>query len=163
QFMLDNPDLTFTQRAERFDDNATVEDLNGIFEEAVLVGGTHRNVMVVGSMDNAIVADGRTIAVDPWAGRAVLDNQGHTENSLSEYYIINFNGHAGGRVEIRDTGGRSGFDELVVNGTNGPDQVTLDAQGSGPTRSGAITVGASDDPQRDIVSYRGIERVTVDT
>ena len=68
--------------------------------------------------------------------------------------------------EIRDTGARGGNDMLVVFGTNGADDVTLNAQGSGATRTGIITAGVRagggpDAPR--FALHRGVERVEIYT
>ena len=95
-----------------------------------------------------------------------LDNVSNAgdQGCLDELYIVNLGGGlGGGRVSIRDTGLGLGNDELIVNGTPGPDQVTLDAVGTGSTRTGAITFGDVNDPSRNIVSYRGIALVSINT
>ena len=56
--------------------------------------------------------------------------------------------------------------QLLVFGTNGPDQITLDAQGSGPNRAGFIFIGEDADDgssKRDLITYRGVERVEITT
>ena len=44
---------------DRYEAGAVVEDLHGIFEEASITGGTHRNTLVVGDADGRITVGGR--------------------------------------------------------------------------------------------------------
>ena len=86
----------------------------------------------------------------PFSGRVTLDNVSNAgdEGDLDELYIVNLGGGlGGGRVFIRDTGLGLGNDELIVNGTPGAGPVTLDAVGSGSTRTGSITFGDLNDPK----------------
>ena len=58
-----------------------IEDIKGIFEEAILAGGTGQNVMVVGDRDGVVHVDGGNRFVDSWTGIVTLDNQGNSENT----------------------------------------------------------------------------------
>ncbi|MGB8167836.1 MAG: calcium-binding protein, partial [Chthoniobacteraceae bacterium] len=135
-----------------------------IFEHAILVGGDANNVMVVNDVDGVIRVGVSPFDVTAFSGTVSLDNQGvaiGAEGGLNEYYIINLTNVNSARITIDDSGGTLGFDELVANGTNGPDTVTLDAFGSGTSRVGTVTVGDRARATSDILSYRGIDRVRV--
>ena len=96
----------------------------------------------------------------PWQGRAVLDTRGNEENDLPEHYVVTVNLDNHARVEIADTGGGSGVDELIVFGTNESDNIALNAAGSGAFRIGFVQAR---DSSSTFISYKDIERVEVYT
>ncbi len=162
EFKVDDPDLRFDSSGDRWTGTSVVEDLRFIFEEAELRGGGRRNVMVVGDADGFINVGGALRQVAPWTGRVSLDNAANTENAFPEYYVVTVAGGNSARVNIRDSAGN---DMLLAFGTNGADRVTLNAQGSGPSRTGFLTAGARDPDgtdRRDSVIFRGVELVQLD-
>ena len=79
-----------------------------------------------------------------------------------EYYVVTAVGGNSARISIRDSAGN---DMLLVLGTNGPDRITLNAQGNGPNRTGFITSGEKDangTDRRDAIIHRGVELVQID-
>jgi hypothetical protein len=106
-------------------------------------------VLVVGDQDGTVYtpgyAQGDTIRVIGWTGKAVLDNRVARidGSSQAEYYIVSLTGNSGGTVTISDSGGAEGYDELYVYGTPGDDQVYLNKTG---TTSGSVIVGEMSGP-----------------
>ncbi len=141
EFLVDDPDLRFPYVGDYWTLSTIVEDLKFIFEQAELSGGDGRNVIVVGDSDGQIRVGGAIRNVQPWTGRATLDNGDNTKNTFPEYYIVAAVGGNSARISIRDSAGN---DMLLVLGTNNPDRLTLNAQGNGPNRTGLITVGERD-------------------
>ncbi|MFC1533492.1 hypothetical protein ACFL7M_09040, partial [Thermodesulfobacteriota bacterium] len=160
----DDPDFIFGEKGDHYAANAIVEDIDNIFEIAILNGGSGNNTMVVGDMDSSIKVGAGSIAVTPWTGTVSLDNKGNEQDAFPEYYIINVSGKNGTSVNINDSGAGSGFDYLVVNGTHESDNITLDAAGSGAFRSGSIITGdITDLIAREVITYKQVERVAVNT
>ena len=128
-FKEDNPTMQLPDVGDRFAAGAVVEDLKGIFEEAQITGGDSRNIIVVGDSDGHITVGGVQLNVQSWTGKATLDNGKSTGGDglglLHELYIVNFANVGGARVSVRDTGEGSGIDEIIVNGTDNADTVTL--------------------------------------
>jgi microcompartment protein CcmK/EutM len=153
--------------ADRFAGGAIVENLDDIFEIAEITGGDSRNILVVGDPDGNIIVGSATLIVEPWTGRVTLDNKGNVAlddtGFLNELYVITLTGGNAARVLVRDTGEGSGVDEIVINGTGEADQITLEAIGSGQTRIGSVVFGDLASPERDIVTYRQMEFVSVNT
>ena len=167
-FKEDDPSMRLPDGADRYTATSIVEDLKGIFEVAVITGGDSRNILVVGDADGLITVGNVQLNVTPWSGRATLDNGRNAmlddRGFLNELYVINLGGGlGGGRIAIRDTGEGSGVDEIIVNGTAEGDEVTLDAVGAGSGRTGSVTFGALSDPNRNIVTFQGIEFVSINT
>ncbi|HEX4527586.1 MAG TPA: hypothetical protein VH108_12695 [Gaiellaceae bacterium] len=169
-FNEDNPTMRLQDTGDRYAAGATVENLKGIFENAVINGGEARNIIVVGDGDGKISVGGAVVNVTPWSGTATLDNKGESNpvgqtGGLNELYIVNLGGSKGGtRISVVDTGGTSGSDEIIVNGTDAPDTVTLDATGSNLTRTGYVTFGDLATPSStDVVSFIAVEYVSVNT
>ena len=149
---------------------AVVEEINGIFEEALLTCGNSKNIMVVGDRDGTIfIGSEERNFVGDWTGVVRLDNgkdQGTGDGPPPpEVYILNVTGCNGARMAISDTGGGEGFDLLIIAGTNGPDRLTLDAQGTGPNAVDFVFVSgpADQDGKDDLITFRGVERVEVST
>src|SRR2546430_17274135 len=55
----------------------------------------------------------------------------------------------------------SGVDEIVIQGTNDADIITLNAVGSGVNRTGAVVFDNASAPVGDIVPFRGVEFVEI--
>ncbi|HTH04260.1 MAG TPA: hypothetical protein VL916_00265, partial [Ilumatobacteraceae bacterium] len=162
EFKVDDPDLRFPSKGDRWNGLSIVEDLKFIFEEAELRGGTGRNVMVVGDADGRIRVGSGIRNVAAWTGRVSLDNADNTENTFPEYYVLNVVGGNASWITVRDTGGN---DMLLVYGTDNADWVGLNAAGAGAARTGFITVGQRGEDGsdfRDSVMYRGVELVQID-
>ena len=124
-------------------------------------------MLVVGDADGRITVGGSQFNADPFSGRVTLDNLGNALGDrgrprTSSTSSTSAAALGGGRVFIRDTGLGSGNDELI-NGTAEPDTITLDAVGTGSTRTGAVTFGDLGSLDRNIVTYRGIELVEIYT
>ena len=68
EFKVDDPDLRFGSRGDRWTAASVVEDLRFIFEEAELLGGEGRNVMVVGDADGFVTVGATARQVAPWTG-----------------------------------------------------------------------------------------------
>ena len=157
------PDFSLADAGDRYAVGATLEDLAGIFEAAILRGGVGNNTLVVGDFDNTVFVGGVARTVSPWTGTVSLDNAGNDENAYAEYYIINVTGALGARVTIDDSGAGSGFDFLIVNTTNAADTVALNDAGEGSARLGSVTVGSPAAGNHDSITYRQVDRVMVNT
>ena len=162
----DDPNLTFANRGDRFSSDSIVENTGGIFQTVILQGGPSANVFVVNSPNGTVVAGGRTVQVTPFTGTATLDAMGNTLNNpsgLSQYYVVNTTGSSSTNVQIRQSDVGTGTNYLIVDGTDKPDLVTLNAVGSGASRIGSVIVGALSSPTRDTVTYSGVQFLEVDT
>ncbi|MDO9174491.1 MAG: hypothetical protein Q7V62_06765, partial [Actinomycetota bacterium] len=124
---------------------ADVEYIDGIFEFARLTGGTSANVMVMGDADGIINIAGQAApaeALRNFEGTVWLDNVSNYDNgSLSEYYIVVLDGDSSARINIVDSGGIVGVDELVVFGTEGDDRFSLLAAPPGLGITAGVIVG----------------------
>ena len=139
--------------------SATVEDITGIFSSAQLTGGAGNNTMVVNAIDGRIVANGSTRTVTTWNGDAVLDNGGNTSGvALPEYYVITIVPGSTMGVDIVDSGGGSGTDDLVVFGSNQADNLTLGAAGQGAFAVGFIESTVT---STTMLSFQGVERLEI--
>ena len=148
---------------DHYTSSATVESINGIFEAAILTGGTSNNTIVVNDSDNTVYIGGVARAVTPWQGHATLDNAGNSTGLLTgspERYVIAVVQGNHARIDIVDSGGGSGADELVVFGTSNGDNLHLNAAGSGAFRVGIIDVLGSSTTH---ITYRQVERVSIYT
>src|SRR5439155_5247941 len=126
---------------DHYASGAVVEDLHGLFEAAILTGGTGNNTLVVNDSDNTVYVGGVARAVTPWQGHATLDNRGNSTGALTgspERYVIAIVAGNHARIDIVDSGGGSGADELVIFGTNQGDDLRLNAAGRGAFRVGII-------------------------
>ena len=142
--------------AERWAAGATVENIQGIFSTAVLTGGAGNNTMVVNAVDQQITIGGNARTVTTWNGDAVLDNGADTSgDNLPEYYVVTIMPGSSGGVDIVDSGGGSGTDDLVVFGSNQPDTLTLDAAGTGAYAVGFVQASVS---STEMISFQGVER-----
>ncbi|MFT5527599.1 MAG: Ca2+-binding RTX toxin-like protein, partial [Pirellulaceae bacterium] len=140
-----------------------------IFEEAQLLGRdlqgiepiSGNNVLVVGDQDGTVhVQHEGEVQVEPWSGRVVLDNFNNFKSqadNTNEYYILNLAGNDA-IIDIADSGGTQGFDELYVYGSRDDDFVKLD-RGSGGLSSGQITVAQFDfgHPLADLIRHENVE------
>ncbi|MHC4396737.1 MAG: hypothetical protein ACYS1A_13895 [Planctomycetota bacterium] len=157
----DDPDFKHPHTGDHYAAGAIVEDLDYMFEEAVLVGGSSNNVIVVSDTDDTIYVGSTTLSVAAWTGIVTLNNR--DSNNLWEYYIINTKGITGARITINGSYLESGSDQLIVNGTNQGDVFTLNATGSGGFRTGIIVAGDLASPDREIITFRGVERVAINS
>ena len=66
-------------------------------------------------------------------------------------------------MTIADSGGTSGYDELYVYGTDNPDHFILRAGTSTDITAGIIIAGQESDNHHDLVNYRQVERVTINS
>ena len=106
-----DPNFRVIGRGDRYS-GAIVEDLGGLFEQAVLTGGTRNNTLVVSDSDNRIEVDGVARTVAPWHGRVTLDSAGNTTDEFAEHYVITITLDNEARIEIADSGGGAGVDLL---------------------------------------------------
>ena len=156
----DDPSFRNIGSGDHYASGAVVEDLKGLFEAAILKGGDGNNTLVVNDVDNQIFVGGVAQTVVPWVGHATLDNRGNTANGAPEHYVVTINVGNAAKIDIVDTGGGSGVDELDVFGTNQADNLYLNAAGSGSFRVGSVSA-------RDVattrIQYQQVERVSIYT
>ena len=127
-----------------------VENITGIFEIAILTGGNSNNTMVVNDIDGTIYVGGVARAVTPWQGHVVLDNR---RNMLSLPRVLRDHDRARQPRARRHRRHRRrlGVDDLVVFGTNQPDNVALNAAGSGDFRVGFVQASVV---SKTVITYR---------
>ena len=154
-----NPYFRQPGYGERWQSGATVETITGIFTTAELTGGSGNNTIVVNSLDGALSVGGVTRTVTTWNGDAVLDNAGNTSGvNLPEYYVITIVPGSTAGIDIVDSGGGSGTDDVVVFGSNQADTLTLDAAGQGAFAVGFIQASGN---SSEMVSFQGAERLEI--
>ncbi|KKN36718.1 hypothetical protein LCGC14_0770810, partial [marine sediment metagenome] len=143
--------------------SATLENINGIFENVILTGGNNvANRMVVNDLDRQIRVNGTVISVAAFDGTVTLDAK---STGTPEVYVINAPKGSGFVVNINDTGSGAATvrfegsddsdvivvndDQLVVTGAAiatithvGTDRVELNTAGGGDV----ITVQSTDIP-----------------
>ena len=142
--------------AERWAAGATVENIQGIFSTARLTGGSGNNTIVVNAVDQQISVGGNARTVTTWNGDALLDNGGDTSgDNLPEYYVVTIMPGSSGGVDIVDSGGGSGTDDLVVFGSQQADTLTLDAAGTGAYAVGFVQASVT---STEMISFQGVER-----
>ena len=159
----DEPNFRTFGNGDRYDATAVVEDTHNIFEEAVLTGGDGNNTLVVNDSDGHLNINGANRNVAQFQGHVVLDNKGNGTGPLTttpERYLVTINPGNHARIDIVDSGGGSGVDELVIFGTNQGDNIHLNAAGSGGFRVGIID---SSSVATTHLTYRQIERVSIYT
>ena len=161
-----NPSVGIPDSFSRFAAGGTVESLGGIFEFAEISGSTDRNLLIVGSADGVVSVGSTDYTAGIWTGNVELDNKNLTtgdETHLAELYVLALSGEDGGRVDIVDTGVGSGRDELIILGGEKADTVNSNAFGFGSGRTGVLTFTAFESERPDVVYFRGIELVSIDT
>ena len=140
---------------------ATVESITGIFSTAILTGGTGNNTIVVNSVDGKISVAGQgALTVTPWNGEAILDNGANSVDQLPEYYVVTNAAGSTAKVDIIDSGGASGTDDLIVFGSNQADTLALNAAGSGASAVMFITATVT---SSESISARGVDRLEIYT
>ncbi len=146
---------------------AEVEDLKFLFQEARITGGDSYNILAVGDLDNTITVDGTDQSVSDWTGIATLDNAGNSAMGYNEYYLVTLGGDSNTVVNINDSGGTSGFDELHLYGTLGADEFELLGGDSADISHARIMFGEKPEgsavDHRDLIDHRGVERVVINT
>ena len=155
-----DPNFRTVGDGDRYDAGATVENIKGIFEKAVLTGGDHNNTLVVNDSDNSVVINGQPLTVTPFDGSALLDNRGNEFDTNVENYIVSILPGNSTRVDIVDSGGASGVDRIVIFGTSQADSITLDGAGAGSFRMGIVRATGT---SSTFVTFRGVERAEVYT
>ncbi len=155
-----DPNFRTVGDGDRYDAGATVENIKGIFEKAVLTGGDHNNTLVVNDSDNAVVINGQPLTVTPFDGSALLDNRGNEFDTNAENYVVSILPGNSTRVDIVDSGGASGVDRIVIFGTSQADSLTLDGAGAGSFRMGIVRATGT---SSTFVTFRGVERAEVYT
>jgi Ca2+-binding RTX toxin-like protein len=149
-------------------ENLLNDDGSSIFARAILKGGDSNNTLVLNDRDNLITVAGvGDLAVTDWTGYTRLDNAanitspGNLEAGLNEYYILNMKGGSGALVEVEDSGGTAGFNELYVIGTDEREEVYLD-RASGHVTAAMIRIGP-EGAGRETVLHRYVNRVNIHT
>ncbi len=94
------------------------EDLRGIFEHALLTGGDSGNTSLVGDADGRVSVGGSTRTVTGWHGVVSIDAQGG-----DDLIAVSTRDSVGSHVYVS---GGTGNDQLVVDGTDLREDVTLD-------------------------------------
>ncbi|MEX0323828.1 MAG: LEPR-XLL domain-containing protein [Puniceicoccaceae bacterium] len=127
--------------------SATVEDTNGIFEFARLIGGANSNTFAVGGSASTVTFNGVPTAVTAWDGTATL-------NGIlgDDIYVVELNGLSGAEVralEISthfDTDGDGVVDINEDANGNGVLDPGEDADGSGflDTAEASFVAGGND-------------------
>ncbi|MDT7538944.1 MAG: mucin9, partial [Actinomycetota bacterium] len=84
QMRLDDPTVRAFGDADRFAAGAIAEPTHGIFEAAVITGGSSGNTFVVNDVDNTIYLNGVATHVSQWQGDVRLDNRGAGTDTLPE-------------------------------------------------------------------------------
>ncbi len=156
------PDTNITNVGEYYAAGANVENILDMFTTVDMNGGLGNNTLVVGSKDGVFYVGGTSMAVSPWAGTVTLDNGGNTANGDTEYYIVNGDSVTGTTVNISPAAGETGSSELLVNGTNGPNNMTLGASASGAAGTGTIIFGVPTQAGHDTINFQKIQRLTID-
>ena len=156
----DNPTTRQPGSGEYWAAGATVENIQGIFSTAQLTGGAGNNTIVVNDLDSKIYVGGVTRTVTTWNGEALLDNSSNTANALPEYYVLTIVPGSTAEVDIVDSGGGTGTDDLVVFGSNQPDTLELDATGAGAATVGFIQASVT---STEAISFSGVERLEIYT
>ena len=72
----DDPEVGIPDRLDRFQGDAVVENLGGIFEVAVVTGGASRNIMVAGAPDGSITVGSTLLEAGAFTGDLTFDNRG---------------------------------------------------------------------------------------
>ncbi len=154
-----DPNLNPPSRGSRFAAGAIVEKLKGLFQQVILTDATGQDVMLVNAPSNTITIGGVADVVAPWQGSAVPRNTNTTNAGAGvQHYIVNIPVANTGRVQVINTVSVVG--QLVVYGTDQPDNLTLNASGSGSFRIGTVVdSGVSN----TAVSFSGLVRTIVET
>ena len=117
--------------------SATLENLNGIFENVTLTGGSNAtNRMVVNDLDRTIRVNGNVVSVVAFDGTATLDAK---STGSTETYRINAPNGSGFDVVINDTG--AGTSTVRFDGSNDSDMIIVNDGTLAVT--GAATVGVT--------------------
>ena len=143
---------------EQWSASSVVENLKGIFQVALLTGGNGNNTMVVNAIDGTIWVGGVARTVTTWNGHAILDNASNTSNTLPEYYVITIKPGSAAVIDINDSGGGSGQNDVVVFGSNQPDTVQLNSAGSGAFAVGFVLATVTSQTN---ISFQGVQRLEV--
>ncbi len=157
------PNFTTPNLGDPYAAGAIVEDVTNLFATANLNGGLGNNTLVVGSKDGVVYVGGTPIAVTPWTETVNLDNKGNTADKFVEHYLINATGQTRAVFNVVQSNSGQGSNELIVDGTDRADNFTLNAAGSGAARVGTILFGDPADVHHDTITYRGVQRLTVNT
>jgi hypothetical protein len=130
---------------DRYAADATLENLNNLFEIAIITGGAGNNTMVVNDLDRSIRVGGTTLSVINWRGRAILDNAAN-DSAYAEHYLVTIPAGSTAVVDIRSTG-TDGSDRLVVTGSDAADRFML--------RTASVTTSSYDTALKTVSAYTG--------
>ncbi len=113
-----------------------VENLNGIFENAILTGGASSNTFLVGDADGVLAVPGTSRPVTGWTGEVTIDGKAGDDlfAIATRAYSPGAAGDTAGE-QVHLTGG-TGNDRLIVDGTDLREDVVVDkASGKGTITS----------------------------
>ena len=115
-----------------FAPGAVVENLDGIFEKAVLKGDAVTNVFLVGDADGALTVGSAARSVKGWSGDVTL-----TPLEGNDLVRVELRAATGARVHVTDS---AGTDTLQVWGTSLRENIIVDTSGTrGLVRQRATT------------------------
>ncbi len=157
------PNLVPNNLADHYASGAIVEDITGIFANVIMQGGAHNNTLVVGNKNGVIYVGGVPVHVTPFTGSVTLNNMGDTADPYTENYVISTDGQSGANITIAPAAVQAGSSQLIVNGTDGADNITLNAAGSGASRTGTVIFGDPTKPGHSTITYQGVQDVLVST
>ena len=145
--------------------NGIAEDLKGIFENATLTAGDAANTFLVGDADGRVVVRGATRTVTGWHGTVTISALGG-----DDLVAVATRDSAGSHVYVD---GGTGSDQLVVDGTDLREDVTVDDSSvSGyteritsaswsPTKQSATTIDQKNVDTVLVRTFGGGDRVLV--
>ena len=156
---VEDPSFPPPGYGEQWGASSVVENTKGMFSTAILTGGNGNNTMVVNDIDSTIYVGGVARSVSTWSGHAILDDGANTSNTLPEYYVITLKpGTTLTQVDINDSGGASGTNDVVVFGSNQADTIELNSAGSGAFAVGFVTATVS---SLTDITFEGVQRLEV--
>ncbi|NOR30694.1 MAG: hypothetical protein GQ539_06320, partial [Sulfitobacter sp.] len=136
---------------------ATVENINGIFENVVLTGGSGvANRMVVNDLNRQIRVAGSVVSVAAFDGTVTLDAK---SNSTSETYHINAPKGSDFVVNINDTG--SGFATVRFDGSDDADLIVVNDDTLAVTGAATVTITHISTNQVNLNTAGGGDEITV--
>ena len=154
-----DPNFRTVSSGENWRGDSTVEDLKGLFAVASIKGGANNNTLVVNASDSSIFVGGVARKVTQWNGHVTLDNMTNSQGNLDpEHYVIAVLNDNTAQIDIIDSGGNTGEDELVLFGSPKADTIELTAAGSGAASVGFVTASVT---ATTSIIFTGIERVEV--
>ena len=112
--------------------------------------------MVVNAVDDTSRSAASRAHGHAWNGHVMLDNgDEHDRTRCPSTTSIAINPGNTAQVDIIDSGGGSGEDDLVVFGSNQADTIELNSAGAGASAVGFVQASVT---SQDAISYQGVER-----